>query len=216
MLGWMTTMVRPASPRSQVNIRHDVREDLATLVLQPGMAVPVDEFLDWVEREEGKYEYDRGTVGMMVKVTQNHAALCARFLFLLTQQADPDLHQVFAEAFAVRVGRSVRFPDVLMQAAGDNGKSLESANPLVIVEIVSPSSFYLDTVVKRDEYLALPSLQAYIVASQDSASADIWLRQPDGHFPEKPEELVGLEAAIEIPSLGVKLPLGDLYRHLKD
>lgn len=199
-----------------MNKRFDPAVRYRPVVLEPGMAVPVEAFLDWVDREDGKYEYDRGTVGMMVKVTQNHAALGARFLFLLMQQLDPERHQVFSEAFAVRTGRSVRFPDILVQSLGEDGKAIESSDPLVIVEVVSPSSFHLDTVVKRDEYLALPSLQAYIVASQDEPAADIWLRQPDGQFPETPIELVGRDAAIEIPALSVTLPLADLYRHMKD
>lgn len=179
------------------------------------MAVPVDAFLDWVEREEGKYEYDRGTVGMMVKVTQNHAVLGSHFMFALMRQLDPDGFQVLSEAFAVRVGRSVRFPDVLVQAAGQEGGSLESAHPLVIVEVVSPSSLYLDTVVKRGEYFTLPSLQAYIVASQDKPAADVWLRGVDGRFPEKPLELEGFDAELSLPILNEAIPFAELYRHLK-
>lgn len=199
-----------------MNFRHNFTLALPTSVLEPGMAVPVETFLDWVEREEGKYEYDRGTIGMMVKVTQNHAVLGSRFVHALMSQLDPDRYQVLAEAFAVRVGRSVRFPDVLVQPTGQGGSSLESEHPVVIVEVVSPSSFHLDTVVKRDEYLALPTLAAYIVASQDNPAADVWLRGEDGRFPEAPVELEGFGVSIELPAIGATLSLADLYRHLKE
>jgi Uma2 family endonuclease len=195
-----------------VNARHDPVAQLVAPALEPGMAVPIEAFLDWVEREEGKYEYDRGTIGMMVKVTRNHSALGSRFIFMLMQQLASDRYDVLAEAFAVHVGNSVRFPDVLVQAAGQDGGSLESERPLLIVEVLSPSSAYLDHVVKRDEYLRLPTLQAYVVANPGAAKLTLWERSDDGAFPSEPQEITGLDTILTLRGLAVSLPLADLYR----
>lgn len=184
--------------------------------LQPGMAVSVEAFLEWVEFEEGKYEYDRGTVGMMVKVTQNHAVLGARFVALLTQQLDPERLQVVSEAFAVRVGRSVRFPDVLVQAAGPDGRSLESERPLLIVEVLSPSSIYLDRVIKRDEYLSLPTLGAYLIADPDAPRVTLWERNKvGGAFADHPVTIEGLGGELRLDGLHVTLTLRELYRGIR-
>lgn len=209
-------MVPTSLGEPAVNYRHDFALSVPTAALEPGMAVPVDAFLNWVEREEGKYEYDRGTIGMMVKVTQNHAVLGARFVVLLAQQLDPEQFQVVAEAFAVRVGRSVRFPDVLVQAAGQDGGSLESEKPVLIVEVLSPASVYLDHVVKLDEYLALPTLGTYLVADPDAPRLTIWERQGQtGAFADQPVVIEGLEREIRLEKLGVSLRLRDLYRGVR-
>lgn len=195
-----------------MNVRTDPRLDYRSAELQPGMAVPVDVFLDWIETQEGKFEYDRGTIAMMVKVTRNHAKLGARFVSLLDQALDGRTYDVLAEAFGVHTGGSVRFPDVLVQTAEPDGRALKSAEPLVIIEILSPSSVYSDHVVKRDEYLALPTLQAYVVADANTPKLTLWRRSAaTGDYPDEPIVIEGLDAELRLEGLDVRLPLARLY-----
>lgn len=195
-----------------MNVRHDPAIDHRAAELQPGMAVPEDVFLDWIDTQEQRFEYDRGTVGMMVRVTANHAKLVWKFVVGLTARLDIDRYQVFSEAFGVRTGRSIRFPDVLVQRPEPDGGALESKTPLVIVEVLSPSTAYADHVVKRDEYLALPSLQAYVVAEANAPKLTLWARGADGEFPLAPVEVEGMDATLPLEGLGVALPLAELYR----
>lgn len=199
--------------KRQMNVRHDPSLDLSLAELQPGMAVPVEVFLDWLDTQDAKFEYDRGTIGMMVNVTRNHGKLGARFVSLLDHALDGRRYDVLAEAFGVETERSVRFPDVLVQSVEKDGRALKSAGPLVIVEVLSPSSLYLDHVVKRDEYLALPTLQGYVVADPNVPKLTLWERSAStGEFPETPVEILGLGAALRLEGLGVALSLADLYR----
>ena len=195
-----------------MNVRTDPRLDYRSAELQPGMAVPEEVFLDWIETQEAKFEYDRGTIGMMVKVTRNHAKLGARFVFLLSSELNGEYYDILAEAFGVHTGRSFRFPDVLVQTAERNGRALKSAEPLVIVEVLSPSSVYSDHVVKRDEYLALPTLQAYVVADANAPKLTLWQRSAaTGDFPNEPTLIEGLNAELRLEALDVRLPLARLY-----
>ena len=134
---------------------------------EPGMAVTEEMYLEWLDRAEGRHEYDRGTVGVMVRVTANHADIVWSLVRQLSAQIDVERFQVFSESFAVRTEGSIRFPDVLVRLRGSNGRALETEEPIAIFEVVSPSSLYLDAVVKRDEYFRLPSLMAYVILSQD-------------------------------------------------
>lgn len=69
--------------------------------------------------------------------------------------------------------------------------------------------------LKLAEYTSLPSLQCYIVASQDEAIVWVWQRDEDtGGFPALPEEIVGIDAAIVVRALCITLPLGEIYRGL--
>ncbi|GLK75773.1 hypothetical protein GCM10008171_10270 [Methylopila jiangsuensis] len=199
-----------------MNVRHAPAIDHHAAELQPGMAVPVEAFLAWLDTQESRFEYDRGTVGMMVRVTRNHSVLGARFVYLLSGALDGQAYEVHAEAFGVRTGGSIRFPDVLVQAPEPDGSALESKTPLVIVEVLSPSTAYADHVVKRDEYLALPSLQAYVVADPNAPKLTLWARGADGEFPLAPVEIEGLDATLPLDGLGVALPLAELYRGISD
>ncbi|WP_020185311.1 Uma2 family endonuclease [Methylopila sp. 73B] len=195
-----------------MNVRYDDLVDYRSVELQPGMAVPVEVFLDWIDTQEGKYEYDRGTIGMMVKVTRNHSLLGARFVYLLSRALEDQPYEVHAEAFGVRTDGSIRFPDVLVQRPEADGRALDSKTPLLIVEVLSPSSVYADHVVKRDEYLALPTLQAYVVADANSPKLTLWERGADGAFPAEPVVVAGLDAELRLAGLAVALPLARLYR----
>ena len=62
---------------------------------------------------------------------------------------------------------------------------------------------------KAADYMSLPSLQAYLVASQDEPIVWLWRRGPEG-WPAAPEMIEGRNGAVEI--LGVKLELGAIYR----
>lgn len=176
------------------------------------MAVPVEMFLDWVEREEGKYEYDRGTIGMMVENTRDHALLVSRFVFALMTRVDHQAFDVLSEGFGVEVAGSVRYPDVLLQRREPDGKSRRSAEPVLIVEVLSRSSRHLDMVVKRDEYARLDSLAAYVVASQDEPRLWLWSRDAKGQFAPSPVEIAGEADALRVASLDLDLPLSELYR----
>lgn len=199
-----------------MNVRHDPSIDYRAAELQPGMAVPEPVFLDWIERQEAKFEYDRGTIGMMVQVTRNHSLLVARFISLLDRALEHQPYEVHAEAFGVHTKGSIRFPDVLVQRPEPDGRALQSKAPLVIVEVLSPSSVYADHVVKRDEYLALPTLQAYVVADPNVPKLTLWERGENGQYPDRPKEIRGLDAQLELAGLGVALSLAKLYRGIHD
>lgn len=184
--------------------------------IEPGVSISIEQYVAWLDQKEGRYEYDRGTVGMMVNVTAGHAELVWNFVSGLTSQIDKKSYQVFSEAFALHTAESIRFPDVLVQRRDTNRNALRSEEPIVIVEVVSRSSFHLDTVVKRDEYLALPTLAAYVVASPDNPAADVWIRGEDGRFPDAPVELEGFHGSIELHAVKASLAMADLYHHLKD
>lgn len=187
-----------------MNIRHD--PDIG-----PGAALPIEAFLAWIERQDAKYEYDRGTIGMMVENTRDHAILVARFVFALMTRLDRSAFDVVSEGFGVRVADSVRYPDVLVQARETDGKARRSTRPRLIVEVLSPSSRHLDMEVKRREYTGIESLSAYVVASQDEPKIWLWARGSDGAFPGDPSVCHGGRDELRLDALGVTLSLAELY-----
>jgi Uma2 family endonuclease len=74
--------------------------------------------------------------------------------------------------------------------------------------VLSPSTSTVDLGDKVAEYLELPSLLAYLVFSQDEPKAWMWVRGEAGF---SPIVLAGRDAIIEVPALGVSLPLSAIY-----
>jgi Uma2 family endonuclease len=93
-------------------------------------------------------------------------------------------------------------------------KSTVCEAPLLIVEVLSLSSLQTDMREKADEYLTLPSLHAYVVASQDEPRVWVWLRGDDGKFPKEPTMIAGADQTLAVAALGLSISLGEVYAPL--
>ncbi len=173
-------------------------------------------FLEWVRQHEGRYELAGNRVVMMTGGSRGHAILVRRLATALEKGLDSTRWTVLTSVFGVDVGPStVRYPDVVVDVAGGELKDLTATAPVLIAEIISPSSARDDLGVKSREYVRLPTLSAYLVLAQDEPKAQVWLGTAEG-FSLKPRTLEGRDAAIEIVSLGIDLPLAELYAAFED
>ncbi len=176
---------------------------------EPRMDKP--EFLAWVQAHEGRYELVGNRVVMMTGGSRGHAILARRLAAALEKRLDSSRWTVLTSDFGVDVGPStVRYPDVVVDVAGGRFKDLTATAPVLIAEIISPSSAKDDLGAKAEEYLRLPSLSAYLVLAQDEPRARVWGRGAGGFSPE-PKVLDGHDAVIEIGSLGIDVLLAEIY-----
>lgn len=180
---------------------------------EPPPAPPVDRetFERWAERQEGRYEWVRGEIVMIVQVTRGHAAIAANIFGLLFNTIDRSVYQVSAAEFGVETRSGLRFPDVLVDRIRPNLGERSTDAPIFIAEVLSPSSMTLDMVEKAAEYTALATLRTYAVFSQDEPKVWVWQRGEAG-FPEKPSLVEGRDARLEIPALSASLALAEIYR----
>jgi Uma2 family endonuclease len=110
---------------------------------------------------------------------------------------------------------SMRFPDIVVDVPGETRGDLKARAPVLIVEVLSPSSERLDLGDKAAEYLKLPSLIAYLVFAQDEMKAWVWTRRPNDDFPPGPEVVEGQDAVARIAPLEIELPFAEIYDRVK-
>ena len=163
-------------------------------------------FLAWVQRREERYELVDGRVVMMTGASRTHGLLVLNIAMVLRSQLDP--RTVIAE-FGLDAGpRTLRYPDIMVDRAGGD---YTTSDPLLLIEVLSPSTEAMDLGDKAAEYLRLPNLAAYIVIAQTEAKAWAWLREVAG-FPAGPVVIAGQDKVIGIPALSVELPFAEIYR----
>lgn len=80
--------------------------------------------------------------------------------------------------------------------------------PVVLFEVLSPSTRRIDEGEKKLAYLTIPSLAAYVLIEADAASVVVWRRGQDGFDREMHE---GLEAILPLAEVGIELPLAEIY-----
>jgi Uma2 family endonuclease len=152
----------------------------------------------------------RGRVVMMVGASRAHGRIVTNLVVALASQLDATRWSVIAE-FGIDAGPDVlRYPDVVVDRADGNASDSTAMDPVLIAEVLSPSTTTVDLGDKVAEYLELPSLLAYLVFSQDEPKAWIWLRG-EARFSPIPIVLAGRDATIEVPALSVSLPLSAIY-----
>jgi Uma2 family endonuclease len=169
-----------------------------------------DEFLRWNEDREGKREFVEGKiVEMMVNTTRYHATLSMRFANEFLNQLSWLDFVVTSADFGIKTFNTVRYPDVMVERAGGDGKALATTEPMIIVEVLSPSTRKSDLGQKRIQYQAIPSLLHYLAVEQDQAKILLWSRLPDGEWSDMIE--VAVNASFTLSGLNVTIDPAKIY-----
>jgi Uma2 family endonuclease len=181
--------------------------------LQTRYPTTAEEFLRWNEGREGKREFVNGrVVELMINVTRRHALIAARLVTILMRVLRYPPFTVGTADFGVLTPEGVRYPDVFVDRDTDaaRGSDLVASQPLLLTEILSSSSVGRDFVEKLQDYQGIPSLLYYLILSQDEPRAWLWSRQPGNEW-SGVIEIAGLDRTVDLPRLGVNVPLSELY-----
>lgn len=81
-------------------------------------------------------------------------------------------------------------------------------NPLVIVEVLSPSTEAYDRGAKFAHYKRLETLQVYVLVAQDQPRIQTYTRNGDEWTPAN---FAGLDSVLEIEALKLTAPLREIY-----
>src|SRR5690606_13084445 len=100
------------------------------------------------------------------------------------------------------------YPDVMVACGTGGRKDQYLDDPRLIVEVLSPSTEDIDRRQDALNYCRIPSLQEYVLVAQDRC--EVTIRRRNDKW--APEVLLSLEATAELRSLGLALPVGELYR----
>ncbi len=110
----------------------------------------------------------------------------------------------------------VAFPDITVvceAARYETVRGLQSLlNPLVLIEILSPSTADFDRDDKRAHYQLIPSLRDYVVVFSDQMRAQHFARQDDGSWLERVSFRPGDE--IGFTGIAAQITLAEVYRRI--
>ena len=167
-------------------------------------------FLAWVQGRGERYELAEGRVIMMVGASRAHGLIVGNLFALTRDQLDPRQWTVIAD-FGLDAGpKTLRYPDIVVDRAGGGLGDYTASSPVLVAEVLSPSTADIDLGDKAAEYLQLPSLVAYLVFAQTEPKAWVCTRGSAG-FPPGPTVIVGRDKVVHIAALGLALPLGAVY-----
>jgi Uma2 family endonuclease len=103
------------------------------------------------------------------------------------------------------------YPDVLVTCDPLDNEAYFKTRPVVIVEVMSPSTERLDRREKFLSYQQLPSLEEYVLVDQEKMHVTVFRRSSDW----KPEHLQSGGDFLRLPSVSFHLPLTALYEDVR-
>ena len=168
----------------------------------------VEAFLAWEEAQELRHEFDGFQPLAMTGGTAGHAGIQTNLLVALSSRLRGTGCRAFGSELKVRLVSSVRYADALVLCSPVLPTAAWVTDPVVVFEILSPSTAHEDLVVKNAEYQAAPSIQRYVVLEQTHAAALVFSRK-GGEWVAA--TLSGSDAILRLPEIGIDIPLIELY-----
>jgi len=167
----------------------------------------VDEFLAWSERQEGgRYELQDGWV--IMQQAQNVAHLKAKkrivsLLDLAIERAGSP-HYALPDGATVRIGPHTAYePDALVVPLPmPDDSALEIIDPIIGVEVLSPSSAKRDLADKLIGYFELASIVHYLILDPEEKSV-IWHRRSPAGGLEPPRVLKDGVLSLHPPGIAI-------------
>jgi Uma2 family endonuclease len=159
-----------------------------------------------------KHEYLGGVVYAMAGARNVHNLIASNALGTLHARLRSKPCRPFNSdtKIRIRLPTHIRFyyPDTSVICRPNPQTDSFQDEPAVIVEVLSRRTRRTDEGEKRDAYLTIPSLSAYILVEQEMPAVVVWRRTEQGFVREV---YAGLEAVIPLPEIQTELPLAELY-----
>jgi len=182
--------------------------------LIPGQEMSPELFLDWLQQQEQKYELVDGHATLMAGASQDHNDIVSSGLTEFTIQLRGKPCRPIGSDNAVQIANgNIRYPDFGVDCGQRNGKSMLTNAVTVVVEVLSPSTRFLDFNKKLDEYKSVATIKYILLVEQDAPCVHIYKKELDGLWTTDVSE--GLDATITMPELELSLALAALYERIQ-
>lgn len=173
----------------------------------------LEEYLAFERSANVKHEYLDGEILAMTGATPEHNRICASVIALLSNRLAGRPCVVFTSDQRVRItGVNVEtYPDVSVvcgKLKRHPQDRLALANPVLLVEVTSPSTASYDRGEKLDYYKRLPSLREVVIVSHSSRRVDVVRRERVGRWAS---ESFTRGDSVVLASLDCELPIDAIY-----
>jgi Uma2 family endonuclease len=161
-----------------------------------------------------KSEYHDGVLVAMSGASPAHIRITTNLTCLVGNQLEGKPCEPFDSDMRVLAEEcnAVFYPDLTVVCEPPHFADTRLAtllNPILIVEVLSPSTERADRGMKFDCYRPLGSLRTYVLISQDEPRIELYSRQSDGSW--RYDVATGLQAILLLTTIGCELRLAEVY-----
>lgn len=169
-----------------------------------------EEYLEGEQYSDIKHEYVDGHIYAMVGSSSAHNLIAGNLLTLLKNHLRGKPCQAFISDMKARINNIFYYPDVMVACDPQDRHDYYREHPILIIEVLSPSTTQRDSHDKRNVYQSIASLREYVLVSQDMMAVRIYRRSWEGW---------SLESCLEgdkvrLTSVDLELPIEAIYEEV--
>ena len=173
-----------------------------------------DQFFDWAEAQGGRYEFDGFQPVAMTGGNLNHNQIAINILVALRGRlGGTGCRPHGMDAGVATVDNTVRYPDGVVTCSSVNGQSRLVPDPVVVFEVISPTSGHMDRIVKLREYAAVDSIRRYVIVESSSIGLTVHERQAAGQKWTVTSVMAG--DLLSLAEMGIEIPAAELYEGIE-
>jgi Uma2 family endonuclease len=171
------------------------------------------QFFAWAGHQEGRYEFDGFRPVAMNGGTADHGLITQNVIAALRARLRGGGCRPMGPDNGIEtLGAAVRYPDAFVTCSMFDGSALLIPGPVVVFEVLSPTSGRTDRIVKVREYAAIPSVMRYVMLEFTSAGLQVLERTNAGE-PWRATALTG-EDTLRMPEIGIEVPVSEFYEDI--
>jgi Uma2 family endonuclease len=181
--------------------------------LAPEQQMTIEEFLAFTDTrpEEERWELIEGVPVLNPSPIDHHQIVVTNIVaFLVRWKIETKASWLPLIGTGTRVPVSVHSlpqPDVMVKERPPTGSAV-SDDGLVLFEVLSKSNTKADQAWRRRVYASVPNCQHYVTVSLRGVEVVAYDRAGDW----RPRTAASLAEALELPALGLAMPVADIYR----
>jgi Uma2 family endonuclease len=177
------------------------------------------DYLAAEQDSERRHEFIDGVIVAMAGGSDEHNAIAGRFAGLFGARMPlACLYYTPDQRFWMAATARGRYSDgsiICGKPAHPAHDNQATTNPMVVVEVLSPSSEGDDDGDKRRDFQSLASLQAYVIAAQDARCVKVYRRTERGEWRDQPDVYRDGES-FELPRLTRAIAVDEVYDGILD
>ncbi|MBD1939112.1 Uma2 family endonuclease [Microcoleus sp. FACHB-68] len=181
--------------------------------LAPAFISPED-YLKAEESSKGRHEYLGGQIFAMSGGSEEHNRIALNIASLLRFHLRGSGCKTFIADMKVKIEIASNtadvfyYIDVMVTRDPQDTEKYYKTRPCLIVEVLSPSTETLDRREKRLNYQSLPSLQEYVLVSQEEMKVEVYRKNEAGTWNL---EIFNRDDILQLNSVGLTLAMAEIY-----
>jgi Uma2 family endonuclease len=176
----------------------------------------IEDYLKGELASDIRHEYIYGEVYAMAGASAAHNIISGNIFGNLWTHLRNSNCQPFSENMKLRTdAQTFYYPDVFVACDQQPESEYYREEPILIIEVLSPSTERTDRHEKLAVYKTITALQEYIIVWQDKIYIELHRRQPDDSWLTYIFDENDRAEEIEFQSVDLKLTLDEIYRRVK-